>query len=78
MNALDALEKKMLRAFKKKNADAVTQIEKLKEKLIPGGVLQERYENFIPWYLKSGSVFLDELKKNIDPFDNRFIILSEK
>ena len=78
VNALDALEKKMLRAFKKKNEDAVGQIQKLKDKLLPGNVLQERYDNFIPSYLKHGKAFISELKNNLDPFDKRFIILSEK
>lgn len=78
MNALDALEKKMLRAFKKKNEEAVGQIQKLRDRLLPGNVLQERHDNFIPWYLKQGKAFITELKNNLQPFDNRFIILSEK
>ena len=78
VNALDALEKKMLRAFKKKNEEAVGQIQKLKDKLLPGNALQERHDNFIPSYLKHGKAFISELKNNLDPFDKRFIILSEK
>lgn len=77
-NALDVLEKKMLRAFKKKNEEALGQIQKLREKLFPGGILQERHDNFIPSYLKYGKGFIQELKDTLDPFDNRFIILSEK
>ncbi|MBI4931245.1 MAG: bacillithiol biosynthesis cysteine-adding enzyme BshC [Bacteroidetes bacterium] len=40
--------------------------------------LQERHDNFIPFYLKYGKNFFDELKHNLNPFDFRFIILSEK
>ena len=78
LNALDALEKKMLRAFKQKNETAVSQIEKIKQKLFPNGELQERHDTFIPFYLKHGKNFIEDLKRDIDPFDFRFIILSEK
>ncbi len=68
----------MLRAFKQRNETTVTQIEKIKSKLIPNGTLQERYDNFISFYLKHGKSFIDELKQTLDPFDLRFTILSEK
>ncbi len=41
------------------------------------GELQERHENFIPFYLKYGNKFFEELKRNLNPFDFRFNILSE-
>lgn len=41
------------------------------------GELQERHENFIPFYLKHGKSFFDELKHDLDPFDKRFVTLSE-
>ncbi len=77
-NALDALEKKMLRAFKKKNEEAIGQIKKIRDRLLPGDILQERHDNFIPSYLKHGKAFISELKNTLDPFDKRLIILSEK
>jgi len=76
MKSLDELEKKLLRAFKQKNETTVTQIEKIRSTLLPNGVLQERHDNFIPFYLKHGKSFLEELKNKLEPFDNRFIILS--
>ena len=39
--------------------------------------LQERHDNFIPFYLKYGKSFFDELKRNLNPLDLRFTILSE-
>lgn len=42
------------------------------------GELQERHDNFIPYYLKHGRNFIDELKGNLNPFDFRFNILSQK
>ncbi|TAL61316.1 MAG: bacillithiol biosynthesis cysteine-adding enzyme BshC [Bacteroidetes bacterium] len=78
INALDALEKKMLRAFKKKNEEAMGQIQKLKDRLFPGGALQERYDNFIPFYLKYGMSFIEQMKVNLSPQDFQFTILLEK
>ena len=77
-NALKTIEEKVIRAKKKKNENEVNQILKLKEKLFPNNSLQERIENFIPFYLRYGNTFFDELLLNIDPFDQRFIILTEK
>lgn len=42
------------------------------------GELQERHDNFIPHYLKHGTHFFEKLEQNLDPFDFRFIILSEE
>lgn len=42
------------------------------------GELQERYDNFIPFYLKYGKNLFDELKRNLNPFDFSFNILTEK
>ncbi|MBK7851992.1 MAG: bacillithiol biosynthesis cysteine-adding enzyme BshC [Bacteroidetes bacterium] len=77
-NALKTIEEKVIRAKKKKSENEVNQIVKLKEKLFPNNSLQERIENFIPFYLRYGTSFFDELLLNIDPFDQRFIILTEK
>ena len=78
LKEIDNLEKKMLRSFKQKNETAVGQIEKIKDKLFPTGNLQERYDNFIPFYLKQGKSFIELLKENLNPMDFRFTILSEK
>lgn len=76
-NALKTIEEKVIRARKKKNENEVNQLVKLKEKLFPNNSLQERVENFIPFYLHYGASFFDELLLHIDPFDQRFIILTE-
>lgn len=76
-NALKTIEEKVIRARKKKNENEVNQMVKLKEKLFPNNSLQERTENFIPFYLRYGTSFFDELLLHIDPFDQRFIILTE-
>jgi bacillithiol biosynthesis cysteine-adding enzyme BshC len=40
--------------------------------------LQERYNNFSEYYIKYNMHFFEILKQNLNPFDFRFIILSEE
>ncbi len=63
LNSLEALEAKMLRAHKQKQEASVAQVRKLHEKLFPSGGLQERHDNFIPFYLKYGPGFFSSLEK---------------
>lgn len=44
---------------------------------IPLNISQERQENFIPFYLKHGFAFFEQLKKYLNPLHNKFIILSD-
>jgi bacillithiol biosynthesis cysteine-adding enzyme BshC len=77
LNALENLESKVMRAAKQKQETAIGQIRKLREKFLPGGILQERYENFIPFYLKYGEEFIPMLEKQFEfPVEN-LLILSE-
>ena len=77
IKSIEELEKKMLRSVKQKNETAIGQIEKIKSKLFPDGSLQERHDNFIPFYLKHGKQFVPFLKENLNPMDFRFTIFSE-
>lgn len=51
---LQELEKKMLRAEKRKFTDQQRQLHTIKEKLFPKNGLQERIDNFMPYYAKWG------------------------
>lgn len=66
INALENLEAKVMRAAKQKQETTVTQLRKLKEKILPEGTLQERYENFIPFYLKYGENFVPAISTQFD------------
>lgn len=77
LNGIENLEGKLLKASKQKQETSVTQIRKLKEKILPGGILQERYENFIPYYLKYGPEIMDEWQKAFQSADG-LLVLSEK
>jgi len=73
--ALLNLEKKLVRAEKRNYSTALSQIENIKSKLFPGGILQERVENFGLFYVKYGDEFIRELVRNFKPLDFKFTIL---
>ena len=64
-----------MRAEKQRQEASVNQLRKVKEKLFPGGTLQERFDNFIPYYARYGREFIDSLKKNLDPLDHSMVLL---
>ncbi len=74
---LEELEKKMLRAEKRKFEDQQKQIQKIKEALFPNNGLQERIENFSWFYAKWGRGFIEELLKNSLALEQEFTILTE-
>ncbi len=77
-NALKTLETKLMRVKKQQEETSVAKIRKIKEYLFPGGSLQERTENFIPFYLQQGTSFFDLLKENFDPFEFGVFVLTEE
>ena len=77
-NALNNLQEKLIKAQKKKQELTVEQVRTLREKLFPNGVMQERSENFIPFYLKQGPAFLADVLQAIKSFDQRVIVLEEQ
>ena len=72
---LQVLEKKMLRAEKRKMKEELMRLSKLKEMLFPNGGLQERTENFMEYYLLYGSEFIDMVMDATLPLNERFAIL---
>lgn len=75
LNALKNLETKLIRSEKQKQETTINQIRKLKDKFLPEGQLQERYDNFAPFYLKFGKQFITDLKETFDPFEFEMLIL---
>ena len=73
---LQALEKKMLRAEKRKYLDQQKQIKSVKQQLFPKAGLQERSENFISYYAKSGKRFIDVLYQHTLAIEQEFTILT--
>ncbi|MGK9119614.1 bacillithiol biosynthesis cysteine-adding enzyme BshC [Olivibacter jilunii] len=73
--AINNLEKKFVKADKLNFEDAVSQIDKIKEKFFPNGGLQERVENFGLLYVKYGDELINDLLKFFNPLDMKFTIL---
>ena len=75
---LQELEKKMVRAEKRKYENEQQQIEQIRAGLFPGGGLQERVENFMPYYAKWGRAFIECLYKSSLCLEQEFVIIREK
>ena len=75
LSFLENIQEKIIRVEKKKSEAAIRQIEKLKHRLFPGQGLQERYDNFTPYYMEYGDNFIKTLKDNFNPLNPNFVIL---
>lgn len=75
---LQELEKKMLRAERRKFTDHQRQINSIKAHLFPGDGLQERYDNFSYYYSKWGKDFIYKLYENSLSLEQEFVVLQEK
>ena len=76
LNGLDKLEKRLLKAQKRKLSDEVVRIEALYEELFPQGKLQERFENFMAYYVLSEGRLVDQLVNELDPLHKGFLFIS--
>ncbi len=72
---LTILEKKMLRAEKKKMEVQLDRLSRLKSALFPNGSLQERVDNFSEYYMEYGEVFFDAIVEGIKPFGGEFMVI---
>jgi bacillithiol biosynthesis cysteine-adding enzyme BshC len=75
MNSLEKIERKLLRAEKRLQADKLRQIDSIKDSLFPNGELQERVDNFLNFYQRDKG-FIDQLLRYFDAFDFQFNILT--
>ncbi len=76
LNILNDLEKKLIRKEKKKHENALNHITKIKSQLFPNNTLQERHDNFIPFYLIYGRNFIERIKSNFNPLSPNFVVLT--
>jgi bacillithiol synthase len=72
--SLEHLEKRIKKAEEKKFETSLAQLQGLKEKLFPGGGLQERSENFLNFYLNDPQ-FISKVSQHFDPLDFEFNIV---
>ena len=73
---LDKLEKRLLKAQKRKLRDEVQRITSLQEALFPGQSLQERKLNFSEMYLEVGEELIPGLLEKLRPLDLNFTVLT--
>lgn len=78
LKKLQTLEKKLLRAERRKFADHQQQIGAIRQSLFPNNNLQERVENFMPYYAQWGREFLDLIYHHSNPLQNGFVVISER
>ncbi|CAN5888625.1 bacillithiol biosynthesis cysteine-adding enzyme BshC [soil metagenome] len=71
------LEKKMLKAEKKKFEVQQRQIQHLKKALFPSGTLQERVDNLLPYYSRWGKFFLQMIYDQSTGMKQEFCIAEE-
>lgn len=74
---ISALEKKMLRAEKRKFTVQKNQLSKIFSALFPNDGLQERTENFMLFYSKWGNAFFKMLYENSLSLEQEFCIVEE-
>lgn len=75
LHRLRELEKKMLRAEKRKFSDQQRQIQTIKAKLFPKNGLQERYDNMLYYYAKWGKEFIKQLYDESLALEQEFVVL---
>ena len=77
LNGLDRLEKRLLRAQKRKLTDTVSRVRDLQDSLFPGGSLQERSRNFSEFYLDKGPALFEDLLQGFSPLDMEFSVCTD-
>ena len=73
---LDNIAKRLKKSEEQKHETALNQIGALKDKLFPGGGLQERHDNFLNFYLNNPN-FVKEVLDSLDAFDLRMHVLKQ-
>ncbi|EKF55327.1 hypothetical protein I215_07671 [Galbibacter marinus] len=75
LRGLDRLEKRLLKAQKKKLSDQVLRLTALQNELFPNGSLQERTDNFSNLYVQYGPLFIKLLLEELDPLRAEFVLI---
>ncbi|MSP85432.1 MAG: bacillithiol biosynthesis cysteine-adding enzyme BshC [Flavobacteriaceae bacterium] len=76
IKGLDNLEKRLLKAQKKKYVSELERIIDLQNDLFPNQSLQERKANFSEFYLESGKTLIEKLVRGLNPLEFNFTILT--
>ena len=75
LNGISNLEKRLLKAQKRKLFDVVERITKLQNELFPNQSLEERTRNFSEIYLELGTEFIPMLLNTLQPLQLQFSVI---
>jgi bacillithiol biosynthesis cysteine-adding enzyme BshC len=75
LKGLDVLEKRLLKAQKRKLKDHVLRMIELQNELFPNKSLQERNRNFSELYLEVGEDLIPSLMKSLRPLNAEFFVI---
>ena len=78
LKQIDGIEAKLKKSQKQKYETELSQILALKQSLFPDGNLQERTDNFLPYYLSEGDDFIASLVENCNPLHTKFKIITKE
>jgi len=70
------LEKKLLRAAKRRQKDALSQIQRIHNTVFPGNTLQERTDNILAWFSRYGFRIMDDILAGSNAINPSFCILT--
>lgn len=76
IKGLEHLEKRLLKAQKRKHNELLGRVTTLQNELFPNESLQERYNNFSEFYLVYGDQLIQQLVVNLQPLKGEFTILN--
>ncbi|TYA54825.1 bacillithiol biosynthesis cysteine-adding enzyme BshC [Formosa maritima] len=76
IKGLENLEKRLLKAQKRKLKEILDRVVSLQNELFPNQSLQERQANFSEFYLEYGDQFIQQLMLNLQPLKQEFLILN--
>jgi bacillithiol biosynthesis cysteine-adding enzyme BshC len=76
LKGLENLEKRLLKAQKRKLQDQVSRMTVLQNELFPNNSLQERTTNFSEFYMEYGEELIPQLIENLNPLSSEFLILT--
>ncbi len=75
IKGLENLEKRLLKAQKRKHLEALERITDLQNELFPNQSLQERQANFSEFYLEYGDLLIQKLMGQLNPLDTSFKVI---
>jgi len=76
IKGLENLEKRLLKAQKRKYFEELERITNLQNELFPNQSLQERQANFSEFYLEYGNDFIEKLMVQLKPLNDKFEIIT--